>query len=511
MLVGRALAAVRDWDRPAKLVVVTRGMATDPAAAAVWGLVRAAQLENPDRFVLADVDDLALLPTAVASGEPQLMVRDGSVSAPRLVKATAGTPRALDPDGTVLISGGTGTLGGLVARRLVTEHGVRRLVLASRRGPAAEGAEELEAELTELGAEIRVVACDLADRAAVAELVETARPLTAVVHAAGVLDDGVLSSLTDERVDTVYRPKVDAAWHLHELTRDTDLAAFVLFSSASGVLGNPGQANYASANSFLDGLARHRHADGLAATSLAWGLWAEASGITAHLDQRAQRGHVRPLSTQDGLAMFDAALAGTDPDVLAANLDHNAIATTQTAPALLRAKQKAKPAKGFVETVTELPAPERAAAVLDLVRAEVAAALGHSSPDMVTASHAFSDLGFDSLAAIELRNRLATVTGIRLSTTLVFDYPNPAALARQLTDQLGAAAPTADHDLITGLDRLERSLDGEALDADLRTRVAARLRALADRFGPAREGVAQLDEVSDDQLFDFIDNELGLS
>ncbi|WP_373304544.1 beta-ketoacyl reductase, partial [Streptomyces anandii] len=305
--VRRVLGVVQGWladERFAdgRLVLVTRGAVeavpgegvVDLAGAAVRGLFRSAQSENPGRLVLVDVDADGVVARVggglLAVGEPELAVRDGVVRVPRLVRV----PVAVDGPGgesavsfpvggTVLVTGATGTLGGLVARHLVAEHGVRHLLLISRRGMAAEGAEELVEELRDSGAEVTLVACDVADREALAGVlasVPAGRPLGAVVHAAGVLDDGVIASLTPERVDAVLRPKVDAALVLDELTRDAGLSAFVLFSGAAAVFGAAGQGNYAAANAFLEALAQCRRSEGLPASALAWGLWAEASGMT---------------------------------------------------------------------------------------------------------------------------------------------------------------------------------------------------------------------------------------
>ncbi|WTW92287.1 SDR family NAD(P)-dependent oxidoreductase [Streptomycetaceae bacterium NBC_01309] len=377
-------------------------------------------------------------------------------------------PRALDPGGTVLVTGGTGTLGGLLARHLVGEHGVRHLVLAGRQGEAAPGAAELVAELTRLGAvSVRVAACDAADRGQVAELlagIPAERPLTGVVHAAGVLADATLAGLTPEALAAVWRPKVDAAVNLHELTRDADLAVFVMYSSAAGIFGSPGQANYAAANTFLDALAYHRRAHGLPATSLAWGYWAQTSTLTSHLGHeehaRMSQGGMRPLTAEQGLAVFDAAVATPQPSVVATRLDTAAMRrlASSAIPPFLRelvrpARSRGTAAAAGTETPTTLAARlaglghlERDRVVLDLVRDHVAAVLGHPDPSALDGTREFRSLGFDSLSAVELRNRLAAATGLKLATTAIFEHPTLADLSAHLTGKLpesSAADPVA--------------------------------------------------------------------
>jgi acyl transferase domain-containing protein/D-arabinose 1-dehydrogenase-like Zn-dependent alcohol dehydrogenase/acyl carrier protein len=359
---------------------------------------------------------------------------------------------AIDPRGTALLTGGTGMLGGLLAKHLVNVHGLRSLVLASRRGLEAPGAVELRAELSELGARVSVVACDVADREQLAALlasVPAEHPLGVVVHTAGVLDDGVLDSLTPARIDRVMAPKVDAAWHLHELTRDLDLQAFVLCSSAAGTLGAPGQGSYAAANVFLDTLAAHRQALGLPATSMAWGWWAPESGMTGHLREadlaRIRRAGFEAFSGEEGLELFDAALRSGEALSLPLRLNEAAIrsgAREGTLPALLSGLVRGSsrrpgsgPGGSLARRLAGLSGEQRRRVVLDVVRAQVAAVLGYESADAIDIRRAFKELGFDSLLAVELRNRLSAATGLRLPATLVFDYPNSAALAEHLLSE----------------------------------------------------------------------------
>ncbi|SMD22487.1 type I polyketide synthase [Kibdelosporangium aridum] len=459
-----ALEMVQGWlaaSPDGRLVVVTPRL-DDPAAAGVWGLVRSAQLEHPDRFVLLAIDDIdnaaAVVPGVLASGEPQVAVNAGMASIPRVVRAAPDHEVRLDPAGTVLITGGTGALGGLVARHLVEQHKIKSLILASRRGIDAPGA----AELAELDAHVQIVSCDITDRAAVARLlaqVPQDAPLTAVVHTAGVVDDGIVTALTPDRLDAVFQPKADAAVILDELTRDLDLAAFVLFSSAAGTFGNPGQGNYAAANAFLDALAQRRHAEGFPATSLAWGGWQQSSEMTAHLTEgdlkRISRGGVATLTAQEGLELFDCGLASTEPVLITAKMDFAALreqaASTPVHP-LLRglvrparriARQESARGPSLAERLGGLPAAQRDNALLDVVRHEVAATIGHSSATQVDPDRGFNELGFDSLLAVELRNRLSDLVEQRLQATLIFDHPTPRALTRFLSAELftDAAGP----------------------------------------------------------------------
>ncbi|MFJ2868910.1 type I polyketide synthase, partial [Kitasatospora sp. NPDC087314] len=430
----------------------------DARLATVWGMVRSAQTEHPGRFVLADLDGTEpseqVLPTTVASGEPQIAIRRGNPLLPTLVR-TASTEPAATPagsDGTVLITGGTGTLGRRVARHLVATHGVRRLLLLGRKGPDAEGAADLVAELRAAGAHAEIVACDVTDRDALARLFDEARtshPVTAVIHAAGVLADGALTSLTPDQVAHVLRPKIDAAMHLHELTRHHEVRRFILFSSAAGVLGSAGQAAYSAANAFLDGLAHHRRNQGLAAVSLAWGLWAERSALTGTLTdtdiRRLSALGIAPMTTESALASFDLAWRdGCPATVVPVRVDSAALAALGgPVPPMLRdlirvpVRRTAALLPGDdTRPLADVPADRRSGFLLDLVRTRAAAVLGLGSTDQVPSNRAFRDLGFDSLAAVDLRNQLNHATGLRLPATIVFDHPNPAALAEHLVEAL---------------------------------------------------------------------------
>ncbi|MFI6159260.1 type I polyketide synthase [Micromonospora haikouensis] len=374
-------------------------------------------------------------------------------------KVVLTVPVAVDPDGTTLVTGASGTLAGVVARHLVASGRSRRLVLASRRLPV-EGSDyaALVAELTGAGAQVTAVSVDVADAGQVAALVagvDPAHPLTAVVHTAGVIADATIGSLTADGVAAVMRPKVDGAWALHEATAGLDLSAFVVFSSIAATLGSPGQGNYAAANAFLDALAQHRRAQGLPATSLAWGLWATTSTMTAHLDatehRRAIRAGSAPLTDAEGLALLDAAQRHGGAHLVLMKVP---AATGGPVPALLRdlvrqpharrrAATRAAADLSLGERLAALSPAERRGQLLDLVAGAVAAVLGHRSADTVDPQRPFKELGFDSLTSVELRNRLATATGLRLPATVAFDYPTPAVLADFLDREIGGRAVPA--------------------------------------------------------------------
>ncbi len=546
-----ALEQVQGWlasERFAgsRLVFVTRGAIatrvgegiTDLATAAVVGLVRSAQSENPGRFVLVDLDDrevsYAALPSAVACGEPHVAVRIGAIQVPRLARVPATSPAPVpewDPEGTVLITGATGTLGTLVARHLVTARGARRLVLTSRRGPAAEGARELVDELTAWGADVTMAACDVADRDSLAALlaaVPAEHPLTAVVHTAGVLDDGVVSALTTRQLDTALRPKVDAAWHLHELTAGMNLAGFVVFSSLAGTFGGTGQANYAAANAFLDALAHVRRAQGLPGLSLAWGLWAERSGMTGKLGEadlsRLARGGVEPMPSEEGLDLFDVACTLDEAVLLPVRLVVEAMRDRvgeDAIPVILRSLIRtpvrravrasaapADPVDSLTHRLAGMSEAERDGALLDLVRTHAATVLGYAGPDAIEPDRGFLELGFDSLSAVELRNLLGAATGLRLPATLLFDYPSTTVLVEYLRSELVPDVPAAILPALAELDRVEFALPELLADSSARATLGTRLQELLARVngaGPVTAVEQRLESATDDEMFALID------
>ena len=566
------LTPLRDWLAArdlvgTRLVVLTHravaagSVPVDVTGSAVWGLVRVAQSEYPGRIVLLDLDtpeavDQAL-PAALRSGEAQVAVRAGRLRIPRLVPATipAATPVRPAEDGrrTVLVTGASGALGGLVARGLVGARRTGRVELLSRRGPQAPGLGALVAELAELGATAHVSACDAADRdglGSVIAAIPAESPLRTVIHAAGVLDDGIVESLTPARVEAVLRPKVDGAWNLHELTKNRELDDFVLFSSMAGLWGNAGQGNYAAASTFLDALAAHRHDEGLPATSLAWGPWrlwgsdvGAVGGMAGEIEdgdwQRMARQGLRPLSSEDGLARLDAVLGrnrrgpGTVPAMLVpVDLDlgvlrrHSGVGLSPLLSGLVGAAGAgrgrsarrvvdgvgAPERNGLAARLAGLPPGARERAVQDLVRAQCAEVLGLPGPDSVDAGSSFLQLGLTSVTALELRNLLAGSSGQTLPTSVIFDYPTPIELAGHLCANVVPAEPELP--ILDDLDRLAFQLASVAEHSERRSEILTRLEGLVTDFRTRTSDRAtayrELSAASDADMFDLIDRELGV-
>jgi polyketide synthase 12 len=555
----QAWVAERRLERCRLVVITQSAVATCPeedvcdlAGTPTWGLVRCAQAEYPGSLTLVDVDgervSRGVLAAALDLHEPQVAIRQGAVLVPRLLPlgsdaqscATQSSPgrlaaedgdAALGPDCTVLVTGGTGRLGSLIARHLVVEHGVRNLLLTSRSGSRAPGAEQLLSELAALGAGVRIVACDVSDREQVRALLESVDrgyPLRAVVHAASTIDDGTIGSLTRGHLDRVLASKLDAAWYLHELTRETSLRLFVLLSSAAGVLGQVGQGSYAAANAFLDGLAAHRCAQGLPALSLALGPWEQDAARTNNLNRvdlaRLARFGIRALSPKEGLGLIDAALRA----------DRALVAPVRLALADLRVRARAGELpvlfRGLVRVPAQALSPgtdpvlvrrlvgssdaERLRVTLQFVRAEAATVLGHGAAVSIDARRAFKEMGFDSLAAVELRNRLVVGTGLSLPVALLFEQPTPQLLAEHILDQLERPERITATTVKEELERLESML-GLVPDDDIeRLEVSARLQLFFT--GLREQGYLRGDllddefaSVGDEEIFDLIDQELS--
>ncbi|MES4907285.1 MULTISPECIES: SDR family NAD(P)-dependent oxidoreductase [unclassified Streptomyces] len=559
------LGQVQDWlrdhdDDSARLTVVTRRAVAvepdedvDPAAATVWGLLRPVQTEFPGRVVLVDTDtdadteaDGELTAGTPPTDEPQLALRSGRAFTPRLARGSvpAADPdrQPLDPAGTVLITGGTGGLGAAVSRHLVTRHGVRHLLLVSRGGKAPD---DLVAELTAAGASVSVAACDVTDRAALAKViaaVPASAPLRAVIHAAGAMEDAAALSLTPDRLHAVLSPKVDGAWQLHELTRDLDLTAFVLFSSVTATVGFAGQANYAAANAFLDGLAHHRRALGLPAVSLGWGLWERSTGLTERLGQvdkeRVRRMGVRQLPTDDGLALLDLGLSADRAHLVPAWVDLSG--PDVDPPAILRGLAPAASSGGrrqeraqsspdaaageapqtLRDRLLTMAGHDRELTVRRVVQAEIATVLRRSGPGTVPPDRGFMDLGFDSLTALELRQRLATLTGLKLPPTMIFNHPTPGALAQHLLQRLvpdepptEALPPTEQPSVLAELDRLAVSMAAVG-DEGVRSAATERLWELLATVAAGSDATEPLNDreiesAGEEELFALIDDELG--
>ncbi|MGW1831156.1 SDR family NAD(P)-dependent oxidoreductase, partial [Streptomyces tubercidicus] len=543
------------WCATTGAVAVRDGEAVpSPVQAAVWGFGRVAALEHPQGWgglvdLPAELDERAVQRLCAVleagTGEDQLALRGSGVYVRRLVRARfqdAG-PGSTEPPaggGTVLITGGTGALGAQVARRL-TDRGAPHLVLASRRGTRADGAAELAAELTARGSRVTVVACDTADRDALAQLLAE-YPVDAVYHAAGVLDDGLIAGLDAPRLDAVLRPKMAAAAHLHELTDER--TALVLFSSFAGTAGATGQANYAAANAYLDALAQHRQALGRPATSIAWGPWA-GGGMAAgsagdeRLTERLARSGMSPLDPRLAASALERAVARGATTLTVADVDWSRFApgfTAARSSALLSDLPEAHAAASERDTAGGGPhsgldalreelvgrsTADQERVLANLVRTHVAAVLGHSSADAIDPHRAFSEMGFDSLMAVELRNRLGLATGTPLPATLLFDHPTAAALARHLRTQVAAGDTAGALPALAELDRLEGVLGVVPADDPQRARIASRLQTLLAKWNDPQDAEAETGDgtgVSDhinsataDEIFDFIDNDLGMS
>ncbi|MER7008813.1 type I polyketide synthase, partial [Dactylosporangium sp. NPDC000555] len=442
-------------------------------------------------------------------------------------------PTPFDTRGTALVTGATGTLGGHIARHLVTRHGVRNLLLVSRQGPRHPSAAALTAELEGLGAHVTLAAADTGDAKALRRLldgIDPRHPLSTVVHTAGVLADATVDRLTGDLIGTALRPKADSVDNLDRLTRDHPLTHFVVFSSAAGTMGTAGQGAYAAANAYLDAVAQRRRARGLPAASIAWGLWADASGMTGHLSdtdrQRMGRGGFLPLATEQGLDLFDAAITADRAVVVAARTDMQAL--REHAPALLGVLDRqpvrrvadsagADGASALQARLTGRTRTEQTGLLAELVRDSVAAVLGFSGATPVHSDRTFKELGFDSLTALELRNRLNAATRLRLPATLVFDHPTVDALAGHLCDLVAPEPVVPAATVLSELDRFEAVLADLETDDDQHQRIAARIQALLWKWNSGQSGAGDnpadsvdLDLVSDDDLFHVLDNELGL-
>uniref|UniRef100_UPI003570ED33 type I polyketide synthase n=1 Tax=Micromonospora okii TaxID=1182970 RepID=UPI003570ED33 len=546
--------ALGDVGLRAPMWAVTSGAASvgwtdllrSPVQSLVWGFGRVAALEHPERWGgLVDLPeavdercaDLLVAALTAAGDEDQIAVRPNGLLARRLTRVPLGDSQPANPwapSGTALVTGGTGALGGHAARWLARS-GVQNIVVVSRRGMAAPGARQLVDDLTELGARASVVACDASDRDALAELIGSIpaeHPLTTVVHASAVLDDAMINDLRPEQIDRVLRAKADVAYHLHELTLDLDLTAFVMFSSFAGSVASSGVGNYAPSNAFLDALAQHRRGLGLPATSIAWGAWAGGGMAEGPFGELLHRHGVPEMSPDAAITALQQAVEHGEAFLTIADIawERFAVAFTATRPGplisdlpdvrrLAAAEKVAAVEAGdgpdsLQHRLAGLPAADRLAVLLALVRGQVAAVLNYPSAESVDEHRAFRELGFDSVTAVELRNRLGMATGVALPVTLVFDYPTPATLAEYLFAEIAhddVVTPTA---LLDDLDRIADGLDVVARDEAARIRATVRLQAMLSRLGQDSGGAGigrHLDDATDDELFAMVDKDLGIS
>ncbi|WP_374199623.1 type I polyketide synthase [Micromonospora sp. NBRC 110038] len=546
--------ALGDIGLRAPMWAVTSGAASvgradllrSPTQALVWGFGRVAALEHPQRWGgLVDLPEavdercagLLVAALTAAGDEDQIAVRPGGLLARRLTRVPLGDSQPAnpwEPYGTALVTGGTGALGGHAARWLARS-GVQNIVVASRRGMNAPGAQQLVDDLTALGAQASVVECDAADRDALAALIESIPaeyPLTTVVHASAVLDDAMINDIRLDQIERVLQAKVDVAYHLHELTLDLDLSAFVMFSSFAGSVASSGVGNYAPSNAFLDALAQHRRGLGLPATSIAWGAWAGGGMADGPLGELLHRHGVPEMAPDAAIAALHQAVDHGEAFLTIADIawERFSVAFTATRPGPLISdlpdvrRLQATERIATVETgdgpdslqerLAGLPAADRLAVLLGLVRGQVAAVLNYPSAESVDEHRAFRELGFDSVTAVELRNRLGSATGVALPVTLVFDYPTPTTLAEYLFAEVAhddVVTPTV---LLDDLDRIADSLDVVARDEAARVRATVRLQAMLSRLGQAGGGAdigRHLDDATDDELFAMVDKDLGIS
>ncbi|MEU7146378.1 type I polyketide synthase [Nocardia sp. NPDC046473] len=537
--------ALADVPRPVPLWIITQDAVAAAAGdtvtgvnqATLWGLARVLPNEYPDRWggiidlpKNADAQHVSLLGRlfAAAAGPDQFALRGTELLARRMERAQLSTAPLWEPTGTVLVTGGTGALGAHVARWLV-DRGADHVLLTSRRGMDAPGARDLHRELRERGAEVSIEACDISDPDALAALLDRRTgeyPLTGVVHAAGLLDDCLLDELTADRMDAVLRTKLLAATNLDAATRHLELDAFVLFSSAGATFGALGQGNYAPGNTFLDALAARRRAAGLPATSIAWGPWAGA-GMGESARELAARNGSPGLTPGPALDALQRAVRHSEPHLVIADVRwsrlsaarERAIRRDALFSVLPEVRESAIDAvvpverSAFRTRIETTPPSERRQLLLECVRRNVTAVLGHTSPSSVSTDRALRELGLDSLGAMELRNRLVVETGVPMAPAVVFDRPTVGGLAQYLLEHFESAEAAADTSVLDQLERLGTSLAEETFDARARFEVAARLRVLAARCEETGtdELTAELESASDDDLFDFIRTEFGKS
>ncbi|WP_406239436.1 type I polyketide synthase [Nocardia sp. NBC_01009] len=506
----------------------------DPASSTAWGMVRSAQSEHGDCFVLVDTDgkDVSLqsLVAAVSSGENQIAIRDGKCYIPRLVKAPSSNAELPEFGGTALITGGTGALGAAVSRHLVKYYHVPRLILVSRSGLAADGAHELRRELLDSGAKsVEIIDCDISDRESLSvalKKVPSDYPLSLIIHAAGVLADSAIASMTDDDIAKVFGPKVEAAHNLYELANELAAPSVVFFSSVAGIIGGAGQGNYAAANAFLDALAAHGRKNGKSMVSLAWGLWAQGSGMTGHLNEndllRIKRLGIEPLAENEGLRLFDLALQSENDVLVPIKLSTFAQLDVQSIPSVLQSqfgsKRRLAPARveyaqgSSTQSLASVSVKERRDSLVSMVLDAVSTVLGYRLAEVnLDKSTRFSELGLDSLTAIEFRNRLKSEIGLTLPSTLIFDYPTPMDVAEFIAAELGMSNDGSGEvfDQLNGLIQsvAMNNIAGNELN-DLIGKLRGFIGNLEGRVDI--ESGDDLEIVSDDELYDLVDRELGL-